>query len=204
MKSKGPPDFVGYENLIAFISEKHLHELDGDLVEIGAFMGGGTVKLAEYAQKYDRQLYVVDIFEPVLDQTISRSGESACSVYEGFLEGRSMWDVYREATAPFNNITTIREDSKKVNFGGDQSFIFGFIDGCHEETYVRSDFHLIWPHIVPGGVLGFHDWEYEDWPGVTAAVRKLFDEHRDEISEMTEIEGVYEIKSLMLIKKQLF
>ncbi len=66
---------------------------------------------------------------------------------------------------------------------------------------VRSDFHLIWPHLVPGGILGFHDYEYDDWPGVTVAIRKLLKEHRDEISETNEIEGVYKIKSLMLVKK---
>ena len=201
MNPQSPPDFVGYENLIAFLREKGLHKLEGELVEIGAFMGGGTVKLADYAQRYGRQLYVIDIFEPVLDQTVSRSGETACSVYEAYLEGRSMWEVYQEATARFDNITTIREDSKKVRFDGEQKFVFGFIDGCHEETYVRSDFQLIWPHIVSGGILGFHDWEYEDWPGVTAAVKKIFNEHRGEIRDMVEIKGVYDIKSLMLIKK---
>ena len=81
-----PPDFVGYENLITYLETNSLHKLQGDLIEIGAFMGGGTVKLAQYAQKYDRKLYVVDIFEPIRDQTLSKSGETACSVYEAFLD----------------------------------------------------------------------------------------------------------------------
>ncbi len=200
MNPKTPPDFVGYENLVAFLEEKELHKLDGDLVEIGAFMGGGTVKLAEYARKHSRQVHVIDIFEPDLDQTISKSGETACSVYEAFLEGRSMLEVYKEATQGFDNISTIREDSKKIRFGEEQKFIFGFIDGCHQETYVTSDFHTIWPHLVSGGVLGFHDYEYDDWPEVTVAVRKLLDEHRGEISEMAEIVGAYEIRSLLLVK----
>lgn len=164
-------------------------------------MGGGTVKLAEYARKHGRQVHVIDIFEPGLDQTLSKSGETACSVYEAFLEGRSMLEVYTEATQGFDNITTIREDSKKIRFGEGQKFIFGFIDGCHQETYVTSDFHIIWPHLVSGGILGFHDYEYDDWPEVTVAVRKILDEHRDEISEMAEIVGVYEVRSLMLVKK---
>ena len=48
-----PDDFVGYENLIAFMQERDLSRLEGDLVEIGAFMGGGTVKLASFAQKFN-------------------------------------------------------------------------------------------------------------------------------------------------------
>ena len=201
MNPKTPPDFVGYENLIAFLQEKELHKLDGDLVEIGAFMGGGTVKLAEYARQYGRQVHVIDIFEPVLDQTLSKSGETACSVYEAFLEGRSMLEVYEEATRSFENVMTIREDSKSIRFVEGQKFIFGFIDGCHQESYVINDFSVIWSHLVSGGVLGFHDYEYDDWPEVTVAVKKLLAEHGSEITEMTEITGVYEVKSLLVVKK---
>ncbi len=202
MNSKSsPPDFVGYENLISFIEDRSLHKLEGDLIEIGAFMGGGTIKLAAYAQQHGRKVHVVDIFEPVLDQTLSKSGETACSVYEAFLEGKSMMEVYKEATQIFENVVTIRKDSKVVTFNEDKKFIFGFIDGCHQESYVLNDFTVIWPHLVSGGVLGFHDYEYDDWPEVTVAVKKLLAAHRDEITEMTEIVGVYDVKSLLIIKK---
>ena len=196
-----PPDFVGYENLIKFMEDHSLFSLEGDIVEIGAFMGGGTVKLAEFGQKHGKTVHVVDIFEPNLDQTVSTSGMTACTVYEAFLEGRSMWEVYQEATRNFSNVVTIREDSKKVTFDESQKFIFGFIDGCHEETYVTSDFHLVWPHIVSGGALGFHDYEYDDWPEVTQAVKKILAKHRGEIGDITEIEGAYDIRSLLVVKK---
>ena len=196
-----PPDFVGYGNLINFMEERSLYTLEGDIIEIGAFMGGGTVKLAEFAKKYGKPVHVVDIFEPSLDQTMSVSGMSACNVYEAFLEGHSMWEVYQEATRQFDNVITIRKDSKKVNFDEKQKFVFGFVDGCHEETYVTNDFYVIWPHLVSGGVLGFHDYEYDDWPEVTRAVKKIIEKHKDEISEMVEIEGVYGIRSLLLVKK---
>lgn len=196
-----PPDFVGYGNLVNFMEERSLYSLEGDIIEIGAFMGGGTVKLAEFAKKYGKTVHVVDIFEPSLDQTMSVSGMSACNVYEAFLEGQSMWEVYQKATQQFDNVITIREDSKKVNFNENQKFVFGFIDGCHEETYVNNDFYVIWPHVVSGGVLGFHDYEYDDWPEVTRAAKKIIEKHKDEISEMVEIEGVYEIKSLLIVKK---
>jgi len=196
-----PPDFVGYENLIAFMEERSLHKLEGDIVEIGAFMGGGTVKLAEYARKHGKTVHVVDIFEPALDQTASKSGMTACTVYEAYLEGRSMIEVYQEAIEEFDNIITLREDSKKIKFDDGKRFFFGFIDGCHEETYVTSDFHTIWPNLVSGGALGFHDYEYDDWPEVTKAIRKLVEEHRGEIDEMIEVEGVYSIRSLIVVKK---
>ncbi len=194
-------EFVGYENLVAFIRTRALLELEGDIIEIGAYMGGGTIKLARLAKKYGKKVYVVDIFDPVLDKTISKSGVTASEVYQAFLEGRSMWDVYQEATRNFDNIITIRTDSMKVRFDEGQKFVFGFVDGCHQRAYVENDFHIIWPKLVSGGVLGFHDYQYDDWPEVTEAVVGLMDEHKDEISEAHEIAGSYGISSILLIKK---
>lgn len=194
-------DFVGYEKLVAFMRKRALQKLEGDIIEIGAFMGGGTIKLAKFAGKYGRKVYVIDTFEPELDKTVSKSGMTACAVYEAFLQGHSMLDVYQKTTQHFDNIVTIREDSLKTRFDKGQKFIFGFVDGCHQWTYVNNDFYVIWPHLVSGGILGFHDYKYDDWPEVTRAVDELIDKHKNEISEVLEIEGKYSILSVLLIKK---
>ena len=86
-------------------------------------------------------------------------------------------------------------------FDKDKKFGVGFIDGCQHRTCVESDFHLIWPNLVSGGILGCHDYNYDDWPEVTAAVDGLIDEHQDEIRQVHEIEGSYGISSILLIKK---
>jgi len=196
-----PDDFVGYENLIAFMQERALSRLEGDIIEIGAYMGGGTIKLARYARKCGKKVYVVDIFEPSLDQTVSPSGVTACEVYLAYLEGRSMLEVYQEATREFDNIVTIKADSMKVSFDEAQKFVFGFIDGCHQRAYVENDFHVIWPHLVSGGVLGCHDYRYDDWPEVTEAIDNLLNRYQNEISETHEIGGSYGISSILLVKK---
>ena len=196
-----PDDFVGYEVLIHFMKQRLLHELEGDIIEIGAYMGRGTAKLAEFAQRYDKKVYAVDVFDSSLDKTISKSGVKAGDVYEAFLQGRSMLEAYQESTRGFDNIVTMREDSKKVSFPEEQRFIFGFIDGCHQQAYVENDFHVIWPHLVSGGALGFHDYKFDDWSEVTKATDRLIYAHRREISEAYEVEGKYNILSLLLIKK---
>jgi cephalosporin hydroxylase len=183
------------------MQERALQKLEGDIIEIGAFMGGGTVKLAKFARKHGKKVYVVDIFEPSLDQTVSPGGVTACDVYQAYLEGRSMLEVYREATRDFDNIITIKEDSMKVRFPEEQRFIFGFVDGCHQRAYVENDFHIIWPNLVSGGAIGLHDYKYDDWPEVTRAIDALMDEHRNEISEAHEIAGSYGISSILLVKK---
>jgi SAM-dependent methyltransferase len=196
-----PDDFVGYEFLIDFIKQRALSELEGDIIEIGAYMGRGTAKLAEFAERYGKRVYAIDVFDPNLDKTLSRSGVRAGDVYEAFLQGRSMLQAYQESTRGLDNIVTIREDSKKVSFPWAQRFIFGFIDGCHQQAYVENDFHVIWPHLVSGGALGFHDYKFGDWPEVTEAADKLIRAHKREISEAYEIEGKYNILSLLLIKR---
>jgi SAM-dependent methyltransferase len=196
-----PDDFVGYEILIDFVEQRALYELEGDIIEIGAYMGRGTAKLAKFAQKYGKKVYAIDIFDPGLDRTLSRNGIQAGDVYEAFLQGRSMLEVYQESTRGFNNVVTIREDSRKASFPQEQRFMFGFIDGCHQQVYVENDFNLIWPHLVSGGALGFHDYRFDDWPEVTEAVHSLMHKYKREIGQAYEIEGKYNILSLLLIKK---
>ena len=194
-------EFVGYENLIRFVEERALQNSPGDIVEIGAYMGGGTVKLAEFAKRYAKKVYAIDIFDASLDDTVSPNGVRASEVYQAYLYGEPMLKVYQEATRGFDNIITIKADSRTVKFPEDQEFIFGFVDGCHQEEYVENDFHLIWPNLVSGGVLGFHDYRFDDWPEVTRAVDRLLETYKNEISETHEIEGIQGILSIMLIKK---
>ena len=179
-------DFVGYEVLVDYIHKRKIQKLEGDIVEIGAFMGGGTVKLARFAQKYGKKVYAIDIFDPRRDKTPDKNGVKMCDIYEAFLQGRSQLEVYQQATNSLDNIVTINKDSKRVRFTRGQKFILGFIDGNHQPDYVINDFNLIWHRLVPGGGVGFHDYNF-DLPEVTGAIDGLIYKHRDEISEAHEI-----------------
>ena len=162
-------DFVGYEVLVDFVEKRGLQKLEGDIIEIGAFMGGGTAKLAKFALKYDKKVYAIDIFDPRRDKTPDKNGVKMCDIYQAFLQGRSQLEVYQQATNGFDNVVTINKDSKRVRFTRGQKFIFGFIDGNHQADYVINDFNLIWRNLVPGGSIGFHDYNF-DLPGVTEAI----------------------------------
>jgi len=190
-QEKSPPvngvgDFVGYEVLIDFMRKQGLEKLEGDIAEIGVFMGGGTAKLARFGRKYGKKVYAIDIFDPSCDKTQDKTGVKMCDIYQAFLQGRSQSEVYRQATRGFANIVTVNKDSKRVKFPRGQKFVFGFIDGNHQPDYVRNDFNLIWRHLVPGGSIGFHDYNF-DLPEVTKVIDSLIENHRDEISETAEI-----------------
>ena len=180
------PDFVGYEVLLDFIEERSLHRLEGDLIEIGSFMGGGTVKLARYARKHGKRVFAVDIFNPTADSTATPDGTIMRDIYLAFLEGRPQLEVYDEAVRGLDNVVTIKQDSKEVSFPAEQRFIFGFIDGNHHPDYVRNDFSIIWQNLVDGGALGFHDYN-TDLPDVTSCINGIIVERAGEIVETQEL-----------------
>ena len=196
-----PEEYVGYENLIRFIQDRAIHRLEGDIIEIGAYMGGGTVKLARFARSCHKRVYAVDTFDPGADGTVGRGGVTAGDVYQAFLEGPSMFEVYRDTTRGWDNIVTLRMDSRQVSFPPQQRFCFGFIDGCHQKACVESDFALVWPHLVSGGALGFHDYAFADWPEVTPAVDGIVATHGDEIAAVEEVEGRGGVLTLLLVKR---
>ena len=199
MLSTKPPaqDFVGYEVLLDFIRQQALHRLDGDMVEIGVLMGGGTVKLARFARKYRKKVYAIDIFDPSVDRTETPDGIKMSDIYEAFLEGRSQIEVYEEAVRGLDNIVTIKEDSKNVKFPSEQKFMFGFIDGNHQAEYVRNDFNIVWSNLVPNGAVGFHDYNSE-LAEVTETIDGLITEHKGEISDRHEIKE----KNIILLTKR--
>ena len=196
-----PEEYVGYENLIRFIEDRALQHLDGDIIEIGAYMGGGTAKLAGFAKKYGKKVFAVDTFDPGADRTVGRGGVTAGEVYQAFLEGPSMFEVYEKATEGLDNIITLRKDSRYLAFPREQRFFFGFVDGCHQRSYVENDFALIWPQLVSGGAIGFHDYRFDDWPEVTPAVDGIVADHRNQIAETVEIKGKGDVSTLLLVKR---
>ncbi len=189
-------DFVGYEVLIDFIREKSLYRLDGDLVEIGTFMGGGTAKLARFAAGHEKRVFAIDIFNPAADTTKSRDGTRMSEIYLAYLEGSSQWNSYRNAVRDLNNVVTIAQDSRTVSFPAGQHFVFGFIDGNHQPEYLQSDFDLVWSNLVAGGVLAFHDYDSE-MPEVTAAIDRIVTRHATGITETHRIAASH---ILLLVK----
>jgi Methyltransferase domain len=196
-----PEEYVGYENLIRFIEDRALQHLNGDIIEIGAYMGGGTVKLAKFAKRYGKKVFAVDTFDPGVDRTLGRGGVTAGEVYQAFLEGPSMFEIYQKTTQGLDNIVTIRKDSRYLAFPREQRFFFGFVDGCHQRSYVENDFAVIWPQLVSGGAIGFHDYKFDDWPEVTPAVDEIVSDHSDEIAETVEIKGRGDVSTLLLVKR---
>ena len=191
-------DMVGYEALIDFMKANRILELPGDLVEVGAFCGGGTYKLGKFlSQKGARKkVYVIDCFDIGRDTTECTAGAQMTQLYTRHLDGRSQKEVFRQVTRDIPNIEVIEEDSKYARISA-ETICFAFIDGNHAAEYVRNDFYLVWGKLAPGGAVAFHDYGY-DLPQVTAALDKLCTQHREEISSRS----VNEEKHILFIQKR--
>lgn len=163
-------DFAGYDALIAHAESRGVGALAGNFIEIGAFMGVGTAKLAAFAARYGKRVVVVDAFDPALDTTADSDGHRMGDIYVALLGGRSQREIYDEATRPWQNIETLAVDSMRLELQASQTFCLGFIDGNHDPAYVRHDFELVWPRLVPGGLIAF-----DDYGGTLPQVRQAID-----------------------------
>lgn len=178
-------DFVGYETLIDFMKNNRVLERPGDVVEIGAFLGGGTLKLSRYLERKfsGKRLFVIDIFEPGFDNTRTEEGRSMTEIYSmalGRHENRTQWEIFSEVTCGCGNISVLKGDSREAVLPC-SSVCFAFIDGNHDAEYVESDFMLVWDKLSPGGAIGFHDYEY-NLPEVTRKVNELAAKYAGDIA----------------------
>lgn len=178
-------DFVGYETLIDFMKARRILERPGDVVEIGAFLGGGTLKLSRYLRKRypGKKLFVVDIFEPGFDLTRTEEGRPMTEIYSlalGRYGNKTQWEIFSEVTRGCRNITVLKGDSRAAVLPCG-AVCFAFIDGNHDAVYVESDFRLVWEKLSPGGAVAFHDYDY-NLPEVTKKVDELAEKCAREIS----------------------
>ncbi|MEQ8225575.1 MAG: hypothetical protein ABRQ37_24865 [Candidatus Eremiobacterota bacterium] len=119
-------DLVGYETLIEFIERHNLYRLEGNILEIGSFLGGGTVKLAKSAMKHKKKVFTVDIFAPDSDITVNTEGYSMKDIYNFILQGKKQKDIFLKVIGGFDNITVISKDSREVAFIDEEKFFFYF------------------------------------------------------------------------------
>ena len=201
-RTNAPPipavtDLVGYDALVNFIRREGVDRMEGDFLEIGCFLGGGTAKLARLAQATGKLVWVIDVFDPGFDHTANTNGDRMADLYHGYLQSSSQEEIFRAITRPWaDRIRVIKEDSRNASLPEGTRLAFAFGDGNHDPIWVKSDFQLIWSHLHPGGWAGFHDYG-GDLPEVTAALDSMM---RDHASEIERVEIMKE-RWVLLVKK---
>ena len=134
---KGPVKSEVFKKLIPEILEKY----EGDILEIGAYKGDTTKIFLEFAEKYDRKVYVVDPW--------SGPQEGNDKVYEDFLKkvgDNPRLTVYRMGSQDPSTKKLIR----------DMNLCFAFVDGLHTPEACKSDI-LVCQEAVKQGVVVVDD-----------------------------------------------
>jgi hypothetical protein len=178
-------DWVGYEALIRFVEEHSVLAAEGDVVEIGTFLGGGAYRLSRHLERAapGKRLIVIDIFDPGADLTPNAGGFRMASLYDRFLRlrgVRSQWEAFSSVTKGRGNIVALKTDSRTAEIPSER-LCFAFIDGNHDPEFVESDFHLVWRLLSPGGAVAFHDYS-SDLPETRGRIDLIAERHRGEIA----------------------
>jgi hypothetical protein len=177
-------DWVGYEALLEEVEHFGLDRLEGDVLEIGAFLGGGTAKLCGWfgLRAAPKRVITVDVFDPDFDSTATVEGWRMHELYATALDGRSQRAVFDEVTRGCKNLTVVAGDSISVEIPATR-LSFAFVDGSHVPEHVRSDFECVWERLSPRGIAAFHDYG-ADLPGVTRTLHACIGRHADEIERI--------------------
>lgn len=135
--------------------------LAGEIVEIGSRSGKSTAYLARVARNLGRApIYAIDLWDEA-GTNWNRSG-----TYERFTAMLAGLDLH-EMVRP------LRGDSRQIGAAWQSPIALLFIDGDHSYEGARADYELFSPHVVPGGILAFHDSHHQRYPDVRRVIQEI-------------------------------
>lgn len=163
----------------------------GVIVEIGSFMGKSTTCLALGSKSAHREpVYAVDHFTGSPEHQKGAPCESADLVEHGTTYHRFQENIEKAGIADY--VHPIRAASAEAVQGWNQPIRLLFIDGDHSYEASRLDFECWAPHVVPGGVIAFHDIGH--FEGVTRFYNEL-------LRDSTQYREVVQVTGIAVIEK---
>lgn len=115
---------------IASVAEYCAKGWPGDFIEIGCFLGGTTVKLAEVAKKYNRRMIALDPWQ--LGTQNCHGGE-----YETFLKTT---EQYRDVIDIVRSDSLLPETIAQIK---NKQLCFAFVDGLHTYEACLQDIQTV-------------------------------------------------------------
>ncbi len=168
----------GLRDLCIFLNNLGISD---SIVEIGAYMGEGTVIFAEYFKE------VITI-----DPWISGYDENDKTSHSNMIKVESMFD---ERVKDFKNIKKMKTTSKEASLLFPKKSIgFVYLDGNHTYKYVKEDLSL-WIEKVKYNYIGGHDFSSKNAYGVVQAVLETFS--RKNVKKFKDTSWVAEINKIL-------
>ena len=134
----------------------------GAIVEVGSFKGLGTCYLGLGSKSAGREkVYAVDSF--------AEAGMSDSATYfDDFMANVKKAGLSMQVRpVPKTSVEAAKEWDKEIRLL--------FLDGEHTYDAVKTDFTLWSKHVVPNGIIAFHDAQSKDHPEVGKFVGELLE-----------------------------
>lgn len=138
---------------------------NGDIVEVGAFIGEGTRQLAESFPS--KQVVALDCFDIHKDTAANQDGIKMSQFYETELQGRDQELTFLQNIAHLKNVTVRKGDSTTYKHKG--AVFVTVIDGGHTAAVLTKDFKNA---VKNSAYIAIHDYNH-DIPAVTQTVDEL-------------------------------
>ena len=142
----------------------------GEIVEIGSFLGRSTCWLAHGARSAGREkVTAVDHFLGSKEHQAGKGFECDALVKEGTTYNQFIENLRRMKLK--GQVRPVRADSVTAAQAWKKLIRLLFIDGDHRYEAAKRDFDTWSGFVIPGGYVVFHD--VGSWPGVTRFYREL-------------------------------
>jgi hypothetical protein len=155
-----PVDFLLFD---WFLADQAREGVDGDLLEVGAFLARSAVVLGLPARRGEA-VDVCDLFEQ--GAAGATLGAYAGTSYRG-LSRQAVEANYRRHVGADPRVH--QRPSAELTDVLKPGYRFIHLDGSHVHAYVRSDMSTAVALLGPGGVVAVDDYRNEHFPGVAAA-----------------------------------
>lgn len=139
------------------------------ILEVGSYKGRSTACFAFGCIGTRRRVFVIDTFNGNAVDFFERN------FFEEFCQNMRRCGIESYITPLIGLSSVVAESwSKPIHLL--------FIDGSHRFEDVLTDFHVFFPHLIPGGIVAVHD-VVEDWPGPSRAWRDHIERHLIDIGQ---------------------
>jgi predicted O-methyltransferase YrrM len=130
----------------------------GGVVELGSYRGRSTVAIALAIQRSGKPIRMTAI-DPHADYAFG----DGSNTYQSLI-----------GTLADNGVEALVDviSARSVDVEFDKPLSMVFIDALHDESSVRADYRHVAPHLLPGGLILFHDYT-DGFPGVVNVVNDL-------------------------------
>jgi predicted O-methyltransferase YrrM len=126
----------------------------GDVVEVGSATGGTAIILIHAAKLVGKTVYSVDPYPVEFENVASDYPTGVMSQWKREFKENIL-------TGEHDNIIQYNEDIKDCIFKIPNKLSVVFIDGMHEYSFALRECELLWPKLVEGGIMYFHDMQCE-------------------------------------------